>query len=144
MPAKGSVPAPAAASSSASNIRETKVKVHGVEKTVRTEHSGTSKQLETMHTQRVKDAINELHVAGRDKALQAFDRTPAKPGQGEKEIAAQRKRLQGDSITSPVAHQKLSKQFPKVGRSQKKAAEKVKDFMGDGPDDPKRSHNYGL
>lgn len=137
---------PTADVKSPAQFRETQIKVHGVQRTVRTEHDGTPAELEKQHTQRVRSAIDEIHLSNRGRAIEEYRMSPAKPGEGDKEISAKTKRLQADTLATPVTSQSVQnmrKPFPKVGTS-KKAAERVKDFMGDGPSDPKRSHNYGL
>ncbi|MEW2066674.1 hypothetical protein [Streptomyces sp. NPDC007346] len=51
--------------------RETTVTVHGTRRTIRTEQTGTVRQMETQHTRAVRAAIEELHAAGKVDALSA-------------------------------------------------------------------------
>ncbi|MFE4329652.1 hypothetical protein ACFRQM_09370 [Streptomyces sp. NPDC056831] len=55
--------------------RETTVTVYGTTRTIRTERTGTARQLETRHTRAVKAALKELHEAGKDAALAAAKKT---------------------------------------------------------------------
>lgn len=49
--------------------RETTITVYGVTRTIRTEQTGTTRQLEAAHTKAVKAALEELHAAGKGAAL---------------------------------------------------------------------------
>lgn len=57
------------------DYRETTVTVYGTTRTIRTERTGTARQMETAHTRAVRAALEELHAAGKDKALAAAKRT---------------------------------------------------------------------
>jgi hypothetical protein len=53
-------------------------------------------------------------------------------------------RLQSDQFATPVASQDIKKMVkPPAKRAYGKPGQ-LDVFKGDGPDDPKRSHNYGL
>jgi hypothetical protein len=44
------------------SYRETTIRIHGLERVIRTEQTGTVKQLEAAHTKAVKAAVTELHA----------------------------------------------------------------------------------
>ncbi|MEU9033783.1 hypothetical protein AB0D45_02545 [Streptomyces sp. NPDC048352] len=56
------------------DYRETTVTVYGTTRTVRTERTGTVRQMETAHTRAVRATLEELHAAGKGKALAAAKR----------------------------------------------------------------------
>lgn len=76
--------------------RETTVTVYGTTRTIRTEQTGTARQLETAHTRAVKAALTELHDAGKTAALAAAKKTAA---------AADREARTNWSATTAVAAQ---------------------------------------
>ncbi|MFG2404246.1 hypothetical protein ACGFR8_07880 [Streptomyces brevispora] len=57
--------------------RETTVTVYGTTRTIRTEQTGTVRQMETAHTKAVKAALQELHTTGKDAALSAAKKAAA-------------------------------------------------------------------
>ncbi|GHA94469.1 hypothetical protein [Streptomyces chryseus] len=60
------------------DYRETTVTVYGTTHTVRTERTGTVRQMETAHTRAVRATLEELHAAGKDQALAAAKATARK------------------------------------------------------------------
>ncbi|MCY0957712.1 hypothetical protein [Streptomyces sp. H27-H5] len=57
------------------DYRETTVTIYGVRRTVRTERTGTVRQMETAHTRAVRATLEELHDANKARALAAAKRT---------------------------------------------------------------------
>ncbi|MGW6416300.1 hypothetical protein [Streptomyces sp. NPDC055055] len=57
------------------DYRETTVTVYGTTRTVRTERTGTVRQMETAHTRAVRTAVEELRAAGKAGALAAAKKT---------------------------------------------------------------------
>ncbi|WP_327415423.1 hypothetical protein [Streptomyces sp. NBC_01233] len=57
------------------DYRETTVTVYGTRRTVRTERTGTVRQMETAHTRAVRATLEELHATGKAGALAAAKRT---------------------------------------------------------------------
>ncbi|CAL9611530.1 hypothetical protein SUDANB1_05637 [Streptomyces sp. enrichment culture] len=82
------------------DFRETTVTVYGTTRTIRTERTGTVKQLDAAHTKAVRAALTELHEAGKGDALKAAQAA------AKKAAAAARDHASGPLLQAAIDAQK--------------------------------------
>ncbi len=138
---------PTASASSKSNVRETKLTVHGKEQVIRTEHNGTTAQLEAKHTKAVKAALAKAHQPEVPAAERSLDSATAL-GANKSTIASRKSELaqakrKAAGYTHGDAFRNEVKRKPGKVRYTTEVPEHLKPFMGDGPDDPNISRYYG-
>uniref|UniRef100_A0AAU3I7R1 Type III effector protein n=1 Tax=Streptomyces sp. NBC_01393 TaxID=2903851 RepID=A0AAU3I7R1_9ACTN len=149
---KASKAAKAPAPAKTPGVRETTLSVGGKKHVVRTEHSGTPRQLETQHTSAVKAKLAELRAPGQKKAVAEAEGAlnSAKANGANKTTVAERQKELNKAKRGPQMSPQHSESFREAYKKHAKVKydtevpEHLKPFMGKGSDDPGKSHYYGL
>lgn len=132
---------PAPTLSSSPQFRETKLTVHGKEQVIRTEHNGTQAQLDAKHTKAVKAALGSAYAPHVQEAQQTLGHVQSLPNV-KKSVVSERKSDLAKVKRKAAGYNHAT---PKPGSPRPYGTkEQLSMFEGDGPDDPMKSHEYGI
>jgi hypothetical protein len=133
---------PAPAPSGPKNFRETTLKKNGKEHVIRTEHNGSQKELEAKHTAAVKSFLGAAYAPDVAEAEQrvTYAATSSSKTAMKSSLAQVKRKAAGYTHNNPDRDALKKKPANRAYGTK----EQLSMFEGDGPDDPRKSHEYGI